>query len=347
MRLYGRHWTRRQLEERIGRIDQVAGARRIAIDGGPGDGARLIELRSGAGLALWVSPDRGMDIERAEFNGHGIHWLAPGGTVHPSHFDHSGIEWLRTAAGGLLMTCGLRQVGSPCTDAGESLGVHGRAHHTPADEVSVRGEWHGDDYHIECAGTLTEARLFGEHLVLRRTIHLVAGENRVAIEDVVENRAFEPTPLMVLYHFNFGFPLLGEDARLTMPSRRVVPREPGTPLEGHDRWQPPEPAHRERVYYHEDMIDSPHPRWGSAREAVIHSPGFPAGALRVVLRWDPATLPELVQWRMAGQGAHVLGIEPANCRVGGRAAERAAGRLAFLDPGESRRFRLELEVLPG
>jgi hypothetical protein len=38
---------------------------------------------------------------------------------------------------------------------------------------------------------------------------------------------------------------------------------------------------------------------------------------------------------MPGQGIHVLGIEPANCHVGGRAAERAAGTLRTLQAGET------------
>jgi len=49
--------------------------------------------------------------------------------------------------------------------------------------------------------------------------------------------------------------------------------------------------------------------------------------LRVSICWKPEQLPELIQWKMYGQGMHVLGIEPSNCRGGGRAAERAAGIL--------------------
>ena len=46
----------------------------------------------------------------------------------------------------------------------------------------------------------------------------------------------------------------------------------------------------------------------------------------------------------SGAGLHVLGIEPANCYVEGRAAERARGSLQYLEPGESRRYDLALDV---
>jgi len=36
---------------------------------------------------------------------------------------------------------------------------------------------------------------------------------------------------------------------------------------------------------------------------------------------------------MMGKGMHVVGLEPGNCLVGGRAEERAAGRLSFMEPG--------------
>ncbi|MBI3963166.1 MAG: DUF4432 family protein [Deinococcus sp.] len=47
---------------------------------------------------------------------------------------------------------------------------------------------------------------------------------------------------------------------------------------------------------------------------------------------------------MMGQGDDVLGLEPANCYVEGRAKERERGTLQFLEPGEHRDFRLRMRV---
>ncbi|UCG23246.1 MAG: DUF4432 family protein, partial [Chloroflexota bacterium] len=87
--------------------------------------------------------------------------------------------------------------------------------------------------------------------------------------------------------------------------------------------------------------------------ASIHNPGFPTAGgdripLTVSLTWSTKQLAKLVQWKMPGAGVHVLGIEPANCYVEGRATERASGDLQFLKPGEVRHYDLALEVLlPG
>lgn len=346
MRLFNRDWTRRELEARVGRIEQVGGLRRVRLAEGPEDGVDLILVRTGAGLAYHVSPARGLDISLATFGDVPISWQSANGDAHPAYFDPEGLEWLRTAAGGLLMTCGFTQAGAPNVDAGQELGLHGRAHHTPATQVSAQGVWDGDDYRMRVSGVVEESVIFGHHLRMTRVIESQLGANFIAITDIVENVGFAPAPLMLLYHFNFGFPLLMEDTTFRFPSRSVSPREEDTPLDGFTHWQLPDPGHQERVYLH-SSLDTDERGWATAS---VYNPKFPLSAglghcpMTVSLSWAADTLPRFVQWRMPGAGAHVLGIEPANCNVRGRAATRAEGSLVTLEPGESKRFELRLEV---
>ena len=146
MKLYGQEWTRRALEARIGRIEQIGGLRRVQCTEGPESGTEQILVRTGAGLSYSILPSRGLDIGLAEFGGVPLCWLSPNGVVHPAFYDDRGLAWLRTATGGLLMTCGLTQVGSPGIEGGEELGLHGRAHHTPARHVCAEGYWEEDEY---------------------------------------------------------------------------------------------------------------------------------------------------------------------------------------------------------
>ncbi|MDK2970767.1 MAG: hypothetical protein PWP23_522 [Candidatus Sumerlaeota bacterium] len=349
MKLYGRTWTRREIEARVGLVEQIGGLRRYRLTDGSEDGVEQVHVRTGAGLEYSVAPQRGLDVSLAAFAGTPLSWQSPNRLCHPSYFRPEGTEWLRTAAGGLLMTCGMRQVGSPCEDNGEELGIHGRLHHTPAHEVAATSGWEGDEFEMRVSGTLHEARIFGENLVLHRSIRSRLGENRLCIHDRVENIGFLASPLMMLYHFNFGFPLVQPGVKLAFPSKTVVPREEATPLDGHDRWDDPDPHYRERVYYHTDLATAKDARTGrEMAEAVIENPAFPVGdevrPLRVRLRWDTATLPNLVQWKNPGAGTHVLGIEPANCLVGGRACERERGSLVHIEPGGSQEFFLEMVV---
>ena len=244
MELFGRNWTRRELEARVGRIEQIGGLRRFEWSEGAEAGSQQIQVRTAAGLTFYVSPSRALDISLAEFGGVPLSWQSASGDVHPAYYDAEGIEFLRTAVGGLLMTCGLTYVGAPGEDEGQAFGLHGRVHHLPARHVSAGGNWVGDEYEMEISGAVDETRIFGDHLRLRRRIRCLLGQNRIEITDTVSNAGFAPSPHMILYHFNFGFPLLDRETTFRFPSSRVVPRDEGTPVEGYDRWDMPRPPSR-------------------------------------------------------------------------------------------------------
>jgi hypothetical protein len=342
MNLYGRQWTRRELEARLGRIEQVGGLHRVQLTEGKESGVEEIQVRTGAGLAYSVLPSRGLDIGLAEFKGAPLTWLSPNGVAHPAFFDDRGSAWLHTAAGGLLMTCGLTQVGSPGTDGGEELGMHGRAHHTPARQVCAEGFWEGDEYLMVVKGKVEETSIFGWNIRLTRQISSRFGKNQIHIRDVVENAGFDPAPHMLLYHFNFGFPLLDSETEISFPPARVTRREPGLSLEGLGDWQLPQAGYQERVYYHENLS----PDADGNATVTVRNPHFPSThrPLTVRLSWEMRNLPLFVQWKMPGEGTHVLGIEPANCHVEGRAAERTRGTLVMLAPGQTIEYNLEISL---
>ncbi len=114
---------------------------------------------------------------------------------------------------------------------------------------------------------------------------------------------------------------------------------PGLP--DHRRFAPPTPGYAEQVFQHVPRTDAE----GFARAALVNRAFDGGRGLGAYLRWHAAELPWMIQWKQIGQGAYVAGLEPATNWTIGRAAERAAGRLKFLEPGETRNYRLELGVL--
>lgn len=339
MNLYGKAWSRRDMEARVGKIDQIAGIKRFVAVEGKEAGVAYIQVRTGAGLSYNVVPSKGLDISLAEYHGVPISWQSPNGDAHPSYYEAEGNQWLRTASGGLLMTCGLMQVGASCEDQGERLGLHGRYHHTPAEQVCARSTWQEDEMDLCISGTINETSIFGGRLQLAREINSRVGDNTILIKDEVRNMGFEPCPHMIMYHFNFGFPLLMEETRIQFYSDQVSPRDQDTSIHAYGEWQAPDAAYQERVYYHE-----------SANKPLVRisNPCFPlnggTGTVQASLQWSSQTLPNLVQWKMPGSGTHVLGIEPANCHVGGRKEERERGTLVYLEPGETVKYEIRLNL---
>lgn len=341
MKLFGKTWTKRKLLERIGHVSQVGGIRRFALADGPERGVEAATVDTGTGFVFTVLLNRGLDVFDAKYHGQSLAWHSATGATHPAmSMDHA-ARWLRTFPGGLVTTCGLAWAGHPNVDEGEALGLHGRASSLSGESLSVRGVWEGDDYLMRIEGQVRETENFGPNLLLRRRITAKLGEPKLVIEDVLENEGWRKEPFQLLYHCNFGHPLLGESTRLVIPTKRAILRETKreVPPSSYLKIPAPQKGFVEEVYYHE--VPS-----GKTAEVRLERKGFgiPTGR-GAYARYSRDTLPLLNQWKMVGQGMYVVGIEPATCRTEGRAKDRADGILQLLDPGESRRFKVEIGIL--
>jgi hypothetical protein len=282
-----------------------------------------------------------MDISSADWCGRSLSFITPAGIVAPQYYESEGLGWLRSFGGGLLMTCGLTQVGSPNVDQGRELGLHGRVSSIPAQNLYYDCGWDGDDYLMWVQGRVHETAMYQENMVLTRRVSTKLGEDRLWIDDTVQNQGHESCPHMILYHFNGGFPAVDADSRLISPTLSVTPRDADaeTEAESFAKFAAPTRAFRERVYYH-DMAPASD---GTVTTALVNH-GIPGG-FGFYIRYYKNELPVFTEWKMNGVGTYVVGMEPGNCHVEGRSKERERGTLQVLEPGEIRTYRLEVGVL--
>ena len=339
--LYGRRHSKTELLERVGDIAQVGGTRRYILSDGNENGVEVAEFRTGTGFRFNVLLSRGMDISLCEYKGIPLSWCSPTGDVAPNYFEPEGSGWLRSFHGGLVVTCGMTYAGAPCVDNGKNLGLHGRISNTPAKNTWVDGEWQGDDYVMWAQGRVREASVFGENIRLTRRVWARLGENRFFIHDVVENLSFDPIEHMYLYHINVGFPVVDDGTELLCPSLSVRPRdaEAEKGKEEYARFSNPVPGYKEKVYYHEMGSDAE----GNVYASLVNrrlGDGF-----GIYVKYPRIELPRFTEWKMMGQGTYVVGLEPANCLVEGRAKERERGTLVVLAPGEKKEYHLEIGIL--
>lgn len=329
------------LRERVGCMEQLADLRCCVLDDGSGRGSRIIEVNNGSGLRFTINAERALDLADASCDGIPLAWRSCNGLAAPQFSESDGIGWLRNWSGGLLTTCGLRNVGGPCEVDGETFGLHGRASNIPAQEVCCHKGWVNGKYTLTVSGTIRQTRVFGEKLELRRKIVTCMGENSIVIEDTVENQGFAVSPLMLLYHINLGYPLLGENTVLTADEHQVSPKDE-TAAAGLAEWMRcavPQADFAEQVFYHELPAD---PNGMASITATNPDIGL---ALR--LEYRRRELPCLVQWKQMGQGEYVLGLEPANCFPEGQAAMREKHMLREIAPGEHVNTRIKIAVLVG
>ena len=325
--------------------------RKRTLQGGVQQGVDLVEVDNGA-LKLWIVPTRGMGLWRAEYKGIRLGWDSPvRGPVHPSFVnlpERGGLGWLY-GFDEWMCRCGLDSNGAPGTDVvldnngnptEVQVTLHGRIAKIPAHYVAVSIQT-DPPYAIEIHGHVDETMMFGPHLELRTVIRTEPGSNYVDIEDRITNRRAVEGELELLYHCNFGSPLLEAGAHLVAPIKEMAPRD-ARATEGVDHFNTylaPTPGYIEQVYWYELLADpQTHQTVAMLRNA--------SGDLGCAVRWDIRRLPYFTQWKntAAVEDGYVTGLEPGTNLPNTRKFERERGRVVKLSPGQTYTAAIRLEV---
>ncbi len=340
--IYGREYSRQELMKCIGDVSQIAGARSCTLESGRAKGVGAVDIKTGGGLSFTVLTDRGLDIAWADYKGMAISYVSKTGVVSPAYFEPSGNDFLRGFFAGLLTTCGLTYMGAACEDQGVNLGLHGRISNIPAEDVCVSNEWQGDDFVMKVRGKVRESTVFGENMVLTREIESRMGENRLFIHDCVENCGYDRQPFMLLYHCNFGHPLLGKDTELILKETGVKARdaEAEKGLDICREFEMPTHGYSEQVFYH-DLI----PNEDGTVMATLFNKSIGESGFGIYLRFNKKQLPYMTEWKQMGEGDYAVGLEPATWYPEGRSRARERGELEFLEPGDIKSFDIEIGVI--
>lgn len=303
---------------------QVRGAEKYVLQNGKGDGMHFIYVRNGLGLEAWISLDRAGDISRLNFNGDNMGYFAPCGYVAPAYYDDKGAGFLKSFTAGFFTTCGLSAVGSPCTDDGEELPLHGTISNTPAEHIATEE----NEKELIIKIRVVDARMFGRKLVLDRVYTFSYTENTFTVNDTVTNMADTESPYMILYHCNMGYPLLSENSIVAVPNNGVVGRDDNAQnyIATALNMEKPQTAYVERCYYF-DVCEK-----DGLAKAGIYNEEISKG---LVMSYNKKTLPYFTEWKQMGKTDYVLGLEPGNCTPDGRDVLRKNGTLKFLKPEES------------
>lgn len=301
----------------LGHPQQLAGAEFFRRDGGRGDGMKVCRVRNGLGLECMIAADRAADVCELSFMGQNMGYLSPCGHVAPD----PNAPFLQGFTAGFFTTCGLNNVGTPNVDEGEDLPLHGTISNLPCHNIFAEQKEDG----ICVKAVIYDSYPFGRNLRLEREYFFPADKNEFILTDTITNLGNQKTPYELLYHCNMGYPLLDEDAVLNIPSKEVTPRNEhaATGIGNWSKVEKPQAGYEEMCFYH--TMDK-------AARVTLEQPKLGIG---LAIEYDAENLPYFTQWKMMGEKMYVMGLEPANCAIDGRAAMRANGDLAFLGPQQS------------
>ena len=333
--------NKRELFQKIGSLQQLVYARPVVYREGRSEWMNAIEVKCGD-LSFHAQTDKCLDLSDFSYKGMNMAFLSKPGLMGRNAFDTAGQEAQRSIMCGFFFTCGLESICSPHELNGKEYPMHGRMRTTPAEHVGsdVITEEDGS-VRVVLKGEMREAELFGENMVLRRTIESVLGENAVVITDEIENQSYRKEALMLMYHCNMGYPFLDENGVLYLPSETVKGREDYS--EQHkENWmqmEPPCDNAEEYVFIHTLRADA-----NGDTAALFVNPEKETG---LKISFNKNGLPYFNEWKSTASGDYVTGLEPANAMAYNRAYHEEHGLLQYLQPFEKRTFRLRFSVIEG
>ena len=336
----GKKYTKADILRRTGNVDQIAYVRKVILNEGKGDGIKMFEVANGGGLEFTVEESKCLDILDLKYKGRNLRLLAKTGPVSAANADLRGINYLRSISGGFMYTCGLSNVGKEYEDAVARHYTHGRIRFIPAEKASGEGYWDGDDYRIRIKGETRDSGFFNDNLVLRREITTAFGEKGFHIRDVVENEGFKKEPLMIMYHMNTSFPLIGEGTEFFVTEKDCMPIYDESERRKAERYGISDPVdgYEETAYlYTVKTVD------GKAYGGVYNK----KIGLGLLISFETENLPYMLEWKSMRSGDYAFGMMPTNCHIMGREKENELGTLKYIEPFEKLCYNIDVTVIDG
>ena len=321
------------------------------LHGGKQEGVQLLTLDNGK-MQIVLIPTRGMGILQVAMGDLKLGWKSPvTEIVHPRHINlqlRGGLGWLE-GFNEWLARCGLENTGQAGPDeivnnvgdkAIVDLTLHGKIANIPASEVEVIVQDRAP-YRITVRGIMHEKMLFGPKLELVTEVSTEPGSTKFRIQDTIINKGSQPQEYQILYHYNFGKPLLGEGAKLHVPVQRVTPYNTNAArdVKTYDTFAAPKSGYVEQVYLMRPLDDED----GNVN-VLLHNP---KGNRGVLLKYARKELPYLTLWKNTGadEDGYVVGIEPGSSFPNPRKVERQAGRVPRLAGGARQTMRMDFSLL--
>lgn len=316
----------------------------ICLHGGKQEGSRLIIIKCPDGLTITLSPTRGMNVIEATAPGIRLGWDSPvKEIVNPTFINlqsRNGTGWLE-GFNEMMVRCGYEWSGHPFTDTnGELYSLHGKAANTPASEVIVEIDTLFP-YEIKIKGLIKESTFKKTDLRVLTELSYIPGSHSFTLHDRLTNHADYSHPYQIIYHSNFGKPLLEKDAKFIAPVKEISPFN-NYAQNGLDNWQ----TYREPTKDFDEMVFNiiPYTKKDGSTMAALHNKSENKG---VSIEFNTKQLPFLTLWKNTDteKQGYVTGIEPGTNFAYPMTIEREQGRLKKLHAGKTVEFKLRYNAL--
>jgi hypothetical protein len=313
--------------------------RKYTLRGGKQAGVDVVEVDNGK-LKFSVIPTRGMNVYELHCEDVKLGWNSPvTEIVNPAFInpaDRGGLGWL-DGFNEWMARCGYEFAGHPGEDGEKMLTLHGKASNLPASKVEVLVI--GNRIHVR--GRVEEKMFKFANLEMVTDISTEIGSTTVRFDDTLTNRGSTEQEFEIIYHSNYGEPLLESGSRFVAPIKSVRPFDERavTEIADYPVYYGPTKGYGETVYC---MVLNA----GSDGRTTVMLQNKAADR-GVSISYNVDSLPFFTLWKNTdvGEKGYVTGLEPGSGFPYNRSVERERGRVKTIAPGKSKKFLVEVGVL--
>jgi len=291
-------------------------------------------------IKLRILVTRGLGIQDLWVGGKRVGWDSPQlGPVHPQWVEldgEGGTGWLRGFSE-WFVRCGIDSNGAP--EANHPL--HGRIANLPAESLFL--DFDESKQRIGIRGCVREAGLYKPAFLLEAKIEVDLSRPELQVKDKVYNLSSKVADMQMLYHINFGKPLLQKGSLVTAPLRELWPRDPQE-KESILQWQQqtaPDSNYIHQVYLAFLQADAK-----GNTQVLLENPTRDFG---FGIQFNIKQLPCFCIWKnLASEGdGYVIGLEPSTNFPFPKSVARKLKQTVELEPGKAWSSELTLRFLEG
>jgi hypothetical protein len=283
--------------KKLGNLEQIASTRRVEYKNGKADGVKAIICRND-GLSLSLLENSTLDIFELSFEGINMSFISKNGLVSRSLANTHAYDFVRSFSGGFLFTCGLDNIGKP---EGDKL-LHGNISSLPAKITKEQTIIENGEVVLEIEGEMYDTALFSKNIAIIRNYRIYS--EKIILTDKIVNRGYQEEKIIILYHFNLGYPMLDSCSKFSGNIATTQPRTENCVTDKYQIMSEPADICFEEVFIH--TID------GEKASLSLENPEL---RKKVKFSYDTRLLKFLAEWKSMQSGDYVLGIEPATSHL--------------------------------
>ena len=314
----------------------------VILKGGKQDGSELLTIKS-EGLTINLSPTRGLGIVNVEGNGIRLGWDSPvKEIVNPKYMNlesRGGAGWL-DGFNEMMVRCGFEWTGHAVQADGMMYTLHGRAQNTPVSKLFVEVEDQAP-FTITIRGLIKENTFKKSNFETWVAIRHVPGSKEFTVHDILTNLSDYDRDYQIIYHSNFGTPILEQGAKFVAPVKEISPfnEYAATGLKNWQTYQGPTKGFDEMVYNIFPYSDA-----NNQTQVMLTNNASDKG---VGIAFNTQQLPVLTLWKNTDtlKQGYVTGIEPGTSFAYPVTIEREQKRVPQLGAGKSTEFILTYSLL--